>query len=30
MAAQQAIDAFARRHHYRWWEALPWAAAIAA
>jgi branched-chain amino acid transport system permease protein len=29
-AAQQAIDAFARRHRYRWWEALPWAAAIAA
>src|SRR5213075_1770434 len=30
LAPQQAIDAFARRHRYRWWEALPWAAAIAA
>jgi branched-chain amino acid transport system permease protein len=30
LAPQQAIDAFARRHRYRWWEALPWIAAIAA
>lgn len=30
IAAQQVIDAFAHRHRYRWWEALPWAAAIAA
>src|SRR5438067_606286 len=30
LAPQQAIDAFARRHRYRWWEALPWAAAVAA
>ena len=28
--AQQAINTFARRHRYRWWEALPWALAIAA
>jgi branched-chain amino acid transport system permease protein len=30
LAPQQAIDAFARRHRYRWWEALPWVAALAA
>ena len=30
LAPQQAIDAFARRHRYRWWEALPWVAAVAA
>lgn len=24
------IDAFARRHRFKWWEALPWIAAIAA
>jgi branched-chain amino acid transport system permease protein len=26
---RQAIDGFAARHRYRWWEALPWVAAIA-
>ena len=30
LTPQQAIDAFTRRHRYRWWEALPWLAAIAA
>jgi len=30
LAPQQAIDAFARRHRYRWWEALPWIAATVA
>jgi branched-chain amino acid transport system permease protein len=29
-AARQAIDRFAARHRYRWWEALPWLAAAAA
>jgi len=28
--APRAVEAFARRHHYRWFEALPWLAALAA
>ena len=23
------VDAFARRHHFKWWEAIPWLAAVA-
>ncbi|HEX6441590.1 MAG TPA: branched-chain amino acid ABC transporter permease [Stellaceae bacterium] len=29
-AQRQAVDGFAARHRYRWWEALPWLAALAA
>jgi branched-chain amino acid transport system permease protein len=28
--ARAVLDTFARRHHFRWYESLPWIAAIAA
>src|SRR5205085_9062435 len=30
MTPARAVEAFARRHHYRPYEALPWIAAVAA